>query len=170
MSYHAKRTVTSIVTGAAVLAAYCIYVFGPAHAGAQGDLQSWAVTMLIFLGISAAAAVAIQVVFHIMLSVGIAVKETVKETVLEGKIAADNDQRISRSINAEFVEDERDRLIDLKSMRVGFFAAGVGFIAGLVSLALGYSAIVMLNVLYLSFGVASLLSEFANLVYYRRGV
>jgi len=55
-------------------------------------------------------------------------------------------------------------------MRVGFVVAGIGFIAGLVSLLLGYSAAVVLNILFFSFSGGSVLEGFTQLYYYRRGV
>ena len=37
------------------------------------------------------------------------------------------------------VEDERDRQIELKSMRIGLAVAGIGFVGGLLSLLFNYS-------------------------------
>ena len=73
MSYQEKRTVTSIVTGILVLAAYCIYAFSRFHSGsvAPDNLKFWASTILIFIGIGIAASIVIQIVFHILLSISI---------------------------------------------------------------------------------------------------
>jgi len=165
MSYQEKRTVTSIVTGAAVLAAYCIYAFGHAQTGAvpPGDLKFWAGTMLIFIGIGVAAAIVIQIVFHILLSIAIAVKEKVQDENCD-------DKEIEKNIKMEMVEDEMDKLIELKAMRIGFFFAGIGFVAALVSLVLNYSPAVMLNILFISFSGGSLLEGFTQLYYYRKGI
>ena len=135
MSYQEKRTITNMITMALVLGAYCTYAFGKYQAGAvaAGDLKFWATTMLIFIGIGIAAGIVIQIVFHILLSIAIAVKEKVRDVNCD-------DKEIERSIEAEMVEDERDKLIDQKSMMVGFSIAGFGFVAGLVSLVLNYSS------------------------------
>jgi hypothetical protein len=165
MSYQEKRTITSIVTGALVLAAYCTYAFGRYHSGAvaQGDLKFWAITMLIFIGIGIAASIVVQIIFHILLSVGIAVKKKMQDENCE-------DKEIERSIGAEMVEDEMDKLIGLRSNQVGFILAGIGFVAALVLLVLDYSPVVMLNVLFFSFSAGSLMEGFAQLYFYRRGV
>ncbi|MBA4376817.1 MAG: hypothetical protein C0401_11695 [Anaerolinea sp.] len=165
MSYKEKRTITSIVTGALVLAAYCIYAFGQYQSGAvaPGDLKFWAGTMLIFIGIGVAAAIVIQIVFHILLSIAIAVKEKMRDNQCD-------DKEIEKTIGAEMVEDEMDKLIELKSTRIGFFLAGIGFVAALVSLVLNYSPAVMLNILFISFSTGSLFEGFAQLYFYRRGV
>ncbi len=161
MSYQEKRTITSIVTGVLVLTAYCVYALN--YYPAADDLKFWAGTILIFIGIGVVASIIIQIIFHILLSVSIAVKEKIRDENCD-------DQVIEKSIGAEMVEDEMDKLIELKSMRVGFAVAGIGFVAGLVALVLGYSAAVMLNILFISFSLGSLLEGSTQLYYYRNGV
>jgi hypothetical protein len=165
MSYQEKRTITNMITMALVLGAYCTYAFGKYQAGtgAQDDLKFWATTMLIFIGIGIAAGIVIQIVFHVLLSVTIAVKEKVRDVNCD-------DKEIERSIAVEMVEDERDKLIDQKSMMVGFFIAGVGFVTGLISLVLNYSPMVMLNIMFISFSAGSILEGFVQLYFYRRGI
>jgi hypothetical protein len=165
MSYHEKRTVVSIISSALVLAAYCIYAFGRSNSGAvaAGDLKSWATTMLIFIGVSVVAAIIIQILFHILLSVSIAATKAIRNE------SVDNDA-IGKSINAEMVEDEMDKLIELKSTRIAFISAGLGFAAGLVALVIGYSPVVMLNIMFISFFGGAVLEGFTQLYFYRRGI
>jgi hypothetical protein len=165
MSYQEKRTITSIVTGALVIAAYCIYAFGKVRSGAAdpADLKFWAASMLIFIGIGIGVTIAIQIVFHILLSISIAVKKKFQDEKCD-------DKEIERSINAEIVEDERDKLIELKAERIGFYLSGAGFVAGLICLAVGQSPAVMMNVMYLSFSASGLLGGFIQLYFYRRGI
>jgi hypothetical protein len=163
-----KRQLVNLLTGAAVLAAYCIYAFGR-HAAqlASGDLKFWATTILIFVGIGVVALIIIQIVFHILTSIGMAISVKVRDQQASDK---EIEATIERSIGSEMVEDEMDRLIELKANRIGFAAAGIGFIAGLVALLLGYSAVIMLNILFLAFSGGSLLEGMAQLYFYRRGV
>lgn len=165
MSYHEKRTIVSIATGAAILAAYCIYAFGRFNSGAvaAGDLKFWATTMLIFIGIGIVANIVLQIVFHILLSISIAISKKIQDENFDEK-------EIEKSIGAEFVEDEMAKLIELKSNRVGFFFAGVGFVAGLFTLVFGLAPMVLLNIVFISFNVGSLLEGFAQLYYYRKGI
>jgi hypothetical protein len=165
MSYQEKRTGASILTGALVLAAYCIYAFGKNNTGvaASGDLKFWASTMLIFLGIGIGAAILVQIVFHILFAISVAVQQE-----LQGNQS--DDKAIEKMIKLEIREDERDRLIELKSIRLGFITAGLGFVGGLVSLLFNNSPVIMLNILYISFSVGSLLEGVGQLYYYRKGV
>lgn len=116
-----------------------------------------------FIGIGIAAAIAIQIVFHILLSVAIAVQEKVRNGNCD-------DKEIEKTIGAEMVTDEMDKLIELKSMRIGFSVAGIGFVAALVSLILNYSPAVMINIMFVSFSAGSLLEGFTQLYFYRKGV
>jgi uncharacterized membrane protein len=161
MYYQQKRTIVSLAEGILLLAAYCIYVFGKVNAGAVApdDLHFFAVTMLWFIGIGVVAGIVIQIVFHILLSVAVAVREREKdEKVIEARISA------------EMVEDERDKMIDLKSVRISFAVAMAGFIAGLVLLALNGSAALMLNILFGSIWLGIIAEGVAKLAYYRIGM
>jgi len=147
------------------LGAYCTYVYGKYQSGAiaADDLKFWAGAMLMFIGIGIVAGIAIQIVFHILLSVAIAVQEKVRNGMCD-------DEDIEKTIGAEMITDEMDKLIELKSMRIGFSVAGIGFVAALVSLILNYSPAVMINIMFLSFSVGSLLEGFTQLYFYRKGV
>jgi uncharacterized membrane protein len=164
MSYQETRTSTTIFSGILILAAYCIYAFNPSRlaAIAPGDLKPWAATMLIFIAIGIAATIVIQIVFHILFSISLAVKSTIENQ-------ESDDKEIDRRIKREMVEDERDKQIELKSLRFGMAAAGIGFIGALLSLVFNYPPAVMLNILFLSFLVGSLLEGVGQLYYYRRG-
>ncbi len=164
MSYQETRTGASIFAGILILAAYCIYAFNPSRLAAipTGDLKPWATTMLIFIAVGIGVTIVLQIVFHIFYSISLAVRSKIENQ-------QSDDKDIERTINREMVEDERDRQIELKSMRIGFFVAGIGFVGALLSLVFDYSQVVMLNILYLSFMTGSLLEGAGQLYYYRRG-
>ena len=127
------------------------------------DLKSWAAVMLIFIGIGIAVAIVIQIIFHILFSIGMAVSQSIKN----GNC---NDQAIEKNIEMEMVEDEMGKLIELKSMRVSYITAGVGFVAYLVLLFFDYPTFIALNVLFVSFFTGGILDGFSQLYYYLRGV
>ena len=169
MSYQEKRTITSILTGAAILTAYCLYAFNPQRlsAVAPDNLKYWAVTMLIFIGIGVGASIVIQILFHILMSISIAIREKMHNEQIDDK---QFEVTIEKTIGSEMIEDEMHKMIELKSMRVGFFLAGVGFIASLFSLVFNSTAVVMLNILFISFNVASLIEGMVQIYYYRKGI
>ena len=160
MDYQQKKSIVNIVQAAALLAVYGIYVFNKLNGGVVGweDTHFFAVTMLKFIGIGVVITIIIQILFHIALSVSIAVKERNKES-----------GEIESAINAAMVEDERDKLIDLKSTRISAIAFMMGFIAGLVLLALGHPVAMMLNLVFFAGGLGTIAEEVTKLVYYRAG-
>ena len=81
-----------------------------------------------------------------------------------------DDKEIEKSIEREMVEDEMGKLIELKASKISNVAAGVGFLGGLVALALGGSAVVMLNILFFSCGIGGLIEGLVQMRYYRKGV
>lgn len=165
MSYQEKRTVVTVLTGILILAGYCIYAFGKVGGGVEsaGDLKFWGFAMLLFIGIGVVANIIIQIVFHILMSIGIAIKEQIQN----GSV---NDEEIEKTLELEMVEDEMDKLIGLKSMRIGFALAGIGFVAGLIALVMDYSPALMLNIIFISFNVGSILEGITQIYYYRKGV
>lgn len=165
MSYQEKRTLFSIVSGILILVAYGIYAYGKYQFGAMiaDDLTFWAKTILTFIGIGIVVNIVGQIVFHILIAIQVATKEKMHD-------ADADDKDIEKSIQNEMVTDEMDKIIELKSMRTGFFVSGMGFMAGLIVLVLNYSPVVMLNIVFVSFSVGSLLEGFLQLYYYRKGV
>lgn len=164
MNYKEKRTIVQICTGVLVLAGYGIYAVGKITSGAAAfDLKSWAIAMLIVIGIGIVASIVIQIVFHIAVSIALAVKEQVRN----GKV---DDRKIEKALEQDMVEDEMDKLIELRSMRIGFTFAGIGFVAALVTLILNLTPVVMINILFGSFSVGSIVEGMVQLHYYRRGI
>lgn len=163
MSYQEKRTVVSIVSGLALLAAYCIYAFGRAGMANLDNLKFWANTMLIFIGIGVAAMIVIQIIFHILLSIAMAVKQKLNDETCD-------DKEIEQSLKSDMVEDEMGKLIEMKANRIGYAFVSAGFVAGLVSIALGASAVVMLNIAFLSCMVGSVADGLMQMRYYHRGI
>jgi uncharacterized membrane protein len=119
--------------------------------------------MLTFIGIGIAAAIVIQILFHILFAISIAVSEKIRDESCD-------DKEIEREIEAQIVEDEMDKLIEMKSSYIGLAIISFGFIAALVSLVLDYPAAVMLNILFGVLFLGSLFESFAQLYFYRRGI
>lgn len=161
MSYQEKRTIVGLVSGIALIVAYCIYAFSKLNAGVilPDDVNFWAGTMLLFIGIGIVAMIIIQIVFHILLAISIAVKEREHD-----------EKKIESTIGATMIEDEMDKLIGLKSSKFGYAFIGFGFIGGLISLYLNLPLYIMLNIMFLSFAVGSIFEGFVSLYYYKKGV
>ena len=165
MSLQEKRSLFSVITGIILLMAYGIYVMGKLQSGSvdSEDIKFWANAMLLFIGIGIVVSIITQIIFHIVSAIMIAIKEKMinQDT---------SDEEVEKIINTEMMSDEMDKLIELKSMRVGFIFSGIGFVCGLIALALNYSPVVMLNMVFASFSLGSILEGLQQLLYYRKGV
>ena len=158
MSYKSKRTVVSIVTGIVFLMVYTYYALG-AHAPTPDNVKSWAITMLVFIGIGVVASIVIQIVFHLLFSIGVTIKEQDCD-----------DKKVERMISSLMVEDEMDKLIGLKSARIGYFIAVAGFILALVELVTGLSAVMALHILFGTFAIGAIMEGVVSVYLYEKGV
>ena len=149
------------LTHVAILSAYCIRAYQMFKDGlaTEAHLKDWALTILIFVGIEVVATIIIQIIFHILFSIGVAVKERDHSGI-----------EIEKSIESSMVEDEMDRLIALKSSQVGFVFAGIGFAYALILVLMGSSSAVMVNAIFIAFGLGSIAEGILSLYYYRKGV
>jgi len=158
MTYQSKRTLTAMAAGLILAIVYLAYALGQ-KAPAPEDTKAWALLMLAFIGIGVGAMIVIQILFQILFSVGIAIKNPSK-----------TDKEVERIVSATVVEDERDKLIALKSTHFGYVFTGFGFIACLVTLALGGLPSLALNMLLGTSCLGSLSEGVVSVILYERGV
>ena len=158
MSYASKRSVVSIIASMLLTVAYSIYALGET-APALNDLRSWAAAMLVFIGISTGVMIVIQILFHIGLAIGIAVMEREQD-----------DKRVERIIKSSMIEDERDRLINLKSAHIGYICVSFGFAAALLTLAVGSPVVYALHMLFGSFYIGSIFEGCVSIYLDEKGV
>lgn len=163
MSYQEKRTLLSIIISVSMVVSYSIYAFGKAGVEHINDLQFWAKTILIFIGIGIIAMIILQIVFHILMAISGAIRQKMKNDDI-------NEEEIERTMRVETSEDEMDKMIELKSNRFGYTIMGLGFMAGLIAIAFGASAVAMLNILFFSTWAGSFVEGLMQIRYYRRGV
>ena len=161
MSYNSKKMIVSMGAGVLFVAAYIIYIFGKS-APALDDLKAWAVIMLVFIGIGIAAVIVIMILFHILFAAGIAAKEHI-----QGRKPEENVERI---IKSSMIEDERDKLIESNSNRIGRVFTGFGFIAALFTLACGISAVIALHVIFGASIIGNFIGGCVNIYYHERGI
>jgi hypothetical protein len=69
----------------------------------------------------------------------------------------------------EDIEDERDRLIDLKGTKITYFFHSIGVLLSMLTFVLGQPPLVMFTLLILSGVVAQFIGDISRLYLYRRG-
>ncbi|MFH5882376.1 hypothetical protein [Liberiplasma polymorphum] len=165
MSYQIKRTIVTVLVGIIILISYLTYTLTRYNRGLINlqDLSFWALTILIFIGIGIGLTIVTQIIFHIAYSIVISIKEKVKNPAI-------TDKEIEKIIHLNMVTDEMDKLVELKSMRVGFIVSGIGFVFGLLLILFGYDAYVLINIIFLSFSIGSIGEGLMQIYYYKRGI
>ncbi len=76
---------------------------------------------------------------------------------------------ITNEANSNPVVDERDKLIELRALRVAYYVFGAGFVLSMISLALGQPPFIAFIIIIFSCAIASLSEGFVQLFLYRRG-
>ena len=157
MSYHEKKALWGIITALLVIAGYGIFTFNR-FSTAQvktNDLKFWAGSELIFIIIG----VIITVIIRFIL---------ISSTMIRRDL--NHKSKLSVKIKAVILEDEMDKLIARKTSNISYGCTGLGFIAALISILSGFSASVMINVLFYSISFGSVIEGIAILYYYKVGV
>ncbi len=148
MPYQEKSAIISVFVGVIIFALYFYFtwqnfqsgLFEGADAGAQiGRSILWLIGGGIILNIIA----------HIGFSIIHAI--------------VTNDQKPS------FVVDERDKLIELLSLRFAYYIFGAGFLISMIALALNQSFFIVFNIIIFSAFIASLVEGLMQIFLYRRG-
>jgi hypothetical protein len=148
MDIKEKRILISLISSVLIMIFYALYVYNRQISGNPdilNDFRFWGKSFLIFIPVAIVAQIIIQIGFAIYISA------TSKEEI-------------------DPIEDERDKLIELKAIKISHYLFIIGFMLAMGSLALGMQPWVMFVVLISSGFVASVVNEITRLYFYRKGV
>ncbi len=147
MGHHEKQSIVSIIGSVLVIGFYSLYVYRnyiQADMELLNDFQFWGKSFLYLIPV----AIVVQIVIQILFAIA---------------------NRIITQEDISDITDERDKLIELKSIRISHWIFTAGFMLAMGSLAMGMKPYVMFLTLISSGFVASLASEIAKIIWYRRG-
>jgi hypothetical protein len=148
MDLKEKRILVSLIASVLIFAIYSLYIYGKHVAGNVeiiNDFHFWGKSFLILIPIAIVTQIVIQIVFAII-------------------------TKITTGEDCDPIEDERDKLIELKAIKISHYLFITGFALAMGSLTLRMQPWVMFVVLISSGFFASIVSEIARLYFYRRGV
>ena len=148
MDIKEKRIFISLIGSVLIMGYYAHYVYSRYIAGNPdilNDFSFWGKSFLILIPVAIVTQIVIQIIFAIY------VHATSREEI-------------------DPVEDERDKLIELKAIKISHYLFIVGFMLAMGSLALGSPPWIMFVVLISSGFIASVVNEIARLYFYRKGV
>jgi len=147
MGHQEKQSIVSIIGSVLVIGFYSLYLYRnyiQADLELLNDFQFWGKSFLYLIPV----AIVVQIVIHIIFAIA---------------------DRIITQEDMPGFTDERDKLIELKSIRISHWIFIFGFMLAMGSLAMGMKPYVMFLTLISSGFLASLASEVAKIIYYRKG-
>lgn len=142
-----KRIIVSLISSILILGFYSLYVYNKDIAGDLdiiNDPKFWGKAFLILIPVSIVAQIIIHIVFAII-----------------NKIVTNED--------IPTITDERDKLIELKALKVSHWIFILGFILSIGSQAIGMQLYVMFITLIASCFVATIFEEIIKIYLYRKG-
>jgi hypothetical protein len=148
MHFQEKRALVSSISFFIILGFYSLYVYHRYMAGNPdilNDFKFWGKAFLILIPVTIVAQIIIHIVFIII-----------------NKIITDED--------APKITDERDKLIELKSIRISHWIFVLGFLLAMGALAIEMPVWVMFITLIYAGFVASIAAEISKIYFYRKGI
>lgn len=148
MDIKEKRILVSLVSSVAIMAIYCFcvyYRFIHSNPALLHDLRFLGKWFLIMVPVAIVAQIIIQILLAIYL-------------------------KVSGHDDIDPIEDERDKMIELKAIKISHYIFIIGFMMAMGSLGMGMKPSVMIFVLMIMGFLASVVNEVLRLWYYRKGV
>ena len=150
MSYQEKNITVSLVNFSLILGVYCIRVFQMLQGGSFNSTNVFRLW-----GIVIALAIAVTIFATILTHIFSAIIQAIKTGEKNPKV--------------EDLEDERDRLIDLRGTKVTYFVSSIGGFLSMLTFVLGQPPLVMFALLIFFAVVAQIIGDISRLYLYRRG-
>ncbi|HIP23372.1 MAG TPA: hypothetical protein EYG79_07260 [Rhodobacteraceae bacterium] len=148
MNYEAKNIYAGFASTVTIFTVYFIVVSGMYDAG---RFEGAAGTAL--LGKAILALMGGGILVHIVM--------TILATIVFAIILKDP--------KPSFVVDERDKLIELRGLRVSYYVFGAGYVAAMVAMAMGVSVFWVFNLLLVFCALSALVEGVVKLALYHRG-
>jgi hypothetical protein len=142
-----KQILVTIINLVLIFVGYSLYLYNMYIVddfNILNDFKFWGKAFLILIPITIVAQIIIHIIFAII-----------------NKIVTNEDM--------ETKSDERDKLINLKAIRVSHRIFTAGFLLSMVTLVLGMPVYVMFLTLVCSGFLSGIISEIAKVYYYRKG-
>ncbi len=150
MSYQEKNITVSLVNFCLILGVYLLRVFQMSQGGSFNSTNVFRLW-----GIVIALAILVTIFATILTHIVSAIVEAIKTGKENPKV--------------EDLEDERDRLIDLRGTKITYFVSSIGVFLSMLTFVLGQPPLAMFSLLIFFGVVAQIVGDISRLYLYRRG-
>ena len=149
MSYQEKNITVSLANFSLILGFYLIRVFQMIQSGSFNSTNVFRLWGIV-----------------IVLAILVTIFATILTHILSAIVQA---IRTKQEPELEDIEDERDKLIDLRGTKITYFVSSIGVFLSMLTFALGQPPLVMFTLLIFFGVVAQILGDISRLYLYRRG-
>ena len=150
MSFQEKNITVSLVNFTLILGFYSIRVLQMIQGGSFNStniFRLWGITIVL--------AIIVTIVATILTHIGSAILHAIKTGEEKSKM--------------EDIEDERDKLIDLRGTKITYLVSSIGVFLSMLTFVLGQPPLVMFSLLIFFGLLAQIIGDITRLVLYRRG-
>jgi hypothetical protein len=150
MSFQQRNITVSLVTFILILGLYLIRVFQLFQSDGftpTNIFRLWGITIVL--------SIAATIILTILAHIGSAVFQVIK--------TGDENPKI------EDIQDERDKIIDLRGTRVTYVASSLGVLVAMLTFVFGQPPLVMFSLLVFFGLLAQIIGDISRLMLYRRG-
>jgi len=150
MSFQQRNITVSLVTFILILGLYMTRVFQLLQSDGftpTNIFRLWGITIIL--------SIVATIILTILAHIGSAVFQVIK--------TGDENPKI------EDIQDERDKLIDLRGTRVTYVASSLGVLAAMLTFVFGQPPLVMFSLLVFFGLLAQIIGDISRLMLYRRG-
>lgn len=150
MSFQQRNITVSLVTFILILGFYLIRIFQLLQTDSfisTNVFRLWGITVVL--------AIVATIVLTILAHIGSAVFQVIK--------TGDENPKI------EDIQDERDKLIDLRGTQITYVASSLGVLVAMLTFVFGQPPLVMFSLLVFSGLLAQVIGDISRLMLYRRG-
>ena len=149
MSYQEKNITVSVMTYILILGFYVVNLFQMYQTEGLVSTRVFGLWAIVIL-----AAIIVNIAASILTNIALSIVHAIQTRTNESE---------------RFIEDERDKLIELKGMKVSYIAYSLGVLIAMLTFVFGQPPLVMFSLIVLFSLVAEIIGDMAQIYLYRRG-
>ena len=149
MSYQEKNITVSVMTYILILGFYVVNLFQMYQTEGLVSTRVFSLWAIVIL-----AAIIVNIAASILTNIALSIVHAIQTRTNESE---------------RFIEDERDKLIELKGMKVSYIAYSLGVLIAMLTFVFGQPPLVMFSLIVLFSLVAEIIGDMAQIYLYRRG-
>jgi hypothetical protein len=149
MSYQEKNITVSLVSGLLIGGYYLLSLFRMYQEGALVSAKVFGLCAIVII-----ASIIVNIISSILTNIVLSIIHAIKTRTEE---------------NERFIEDERDKLIELKGVKASYITFSIGVLLSMSAFAFGQPPLLMVSMIVLSAIVAEIIGDISQIYLYRRG-